>query len=80
MCKSIPGLVALLPFPPCCVDKSMFMGHFFLYFQVSEAGIHRPHVSGIHGRDSDGAYSIVLAGGYEDDLVSYSQRPSQKSL
>lgn len=36
--------------------------------QVSEAGIHRPHVSGIHGRDSDGAYSIVLAGGYEDDL------------
>ena len=37
---------------------------------MSEAGIHRPHVSGIHGRDSDGAYSIVLAGGYEDDLVS----------
>jgi len=37
---------------------------------VSEAGIHRPHVSGIHGRDGDGAYSIVLAGGYEDDLVS----------
>lgn len=36
--------------------------------QVSEAGIHRPHVSGIHGRDGDGAYSIVLAGGYEDDL------------
>ena len=38
--------------------------------QVSEAGIHRPHVSGIHGRDGEGAYSIVLAGGYEDDLVS----------
>ena len=37
---------------------------------MSEAGIHRPHVSGIHGRDGDGAYSIVLAGGYEDDLVS----------
>ncbi|XP_074619358.1 E3 ubiquitin-protein ligase UHRF1-like isoform X3 [Acropora palmata] len=36
--------------------------------QVSEAGIHRPHVSGIHGRDGEGAYSIVLAGGYEDDL------------
>ena len=45
---------------------------FDLMLQVSEAGIHRPHVSGIHGRDSDGAYSIVLAGGYEDDLVSYS--------
>ncbi|KAK3723807.1 hypothetical protein QZH41_019484, partial [Actinostola sp. cb2023] len=36
--------------------------------QVSESGIHRPHVSGIHGRDSEGAYSIVLAGGYEDDV------------
>lgn len=35
--------------------------------QVSEAGIHRPHVAGIHGRESDGAYSIVLSGGYEDD-------------
>ncbi|EDO40465.1 predicted protein, partial [Nematostella vectensis] len=38
--------------------------------QASESGIHRPHVSGIHGRDSEGAYSIVLAGGYEDDLDS----------
>lgn len=37
--------------------------------QASEAGIHRPHVSGIHGRENEGAYSIVLAGGYEDDLV-----------
>lgn len=37
--------------------------------QASEAGVHRPHVSGMHGRDSDGAYSIVLAGGYEDDTV-----------
>jgi len=36
---------------------------------VSEAGIHRPHVAGIHGRDSEGAYSIVLSGGYEDDQV-----------
>ena len=44
--------------------------HPTLFNQVSEAGIHRPHVSGIHGRDGDGAYSIVLAGGYEDDLVS----------
>ncbi|XP_047126276.1 E3 ubiquitin-protein ligase UHRF1 isoform X1 [Hydra vulgaris] len=35
--------------------------------QASEAGVHRPHVSGMHGRDSEGAYSIVLAGGYEDD-------------
>ncbi|XP_071441691.1 E3 ubiquitin-protein ligase UHRF1-like [Hetaerina americana] len=36
--------------------------------QVSEAGVHRPHVAGIHGREIDGAYSIVLSGGYEDDL------------
>ena len=40
-----------------------------VFTQVSESGVHRPHVSGIHGRDSDGAYSIVLAGGYEDDVV-----------
>lgn len=39
-----------------------------LFLQVSEAGIHRPHVAGIHGRESDGAYSLVLSGGYEDDV------------
>lgn len=37
--------------------------------QVSEAGVHRPHVAGIHGRSNDGSYSLVLAGGYEDDVV-----------
>ncbi|XP_015918962.1 E3 ubiquitin-protein ligase UHRF1 isoform X2 [Parasteatoda tepidariorum] len=36
--------------------------------QVSESGVHRPPVAGIHGRDKEGAYSIVLSGGYEDDL------------
>ncbi|XP_049573260.1 E3 ubiquitin-protein ligase UHRF1 [Syngnathus scovelli] len=36
--------------------------------QVSESGVHRPHVAGIHGRNNDGAYSLVLAGGYEDDV------------
>ena len=42
-----------------------------VYFdQVSEAGVHRPHVAGIHGREDEGAYSIVLSGGYEDDTVS----------
>jgi len=35
--------------------------------QVSESGVHRPPVAGIHGREEDGAYSIVLSGGYEDD-------------
>lgn len=37
-------------------------------FQVSEVGIHRPLVAGIHGRESSYAYSIVLSGGYEDDI------------
>lgn len=36
--------------------------------QVSEAGIHRPLVAGIHGRENECAYSIVLSGGYEDDV------------
>lgn len=30
--------------------------------------MHRPHVGGIHGREKDCAYSIVLSGGYEDDI------------
>lgn len=34
--------------------------------------MHRPHVAGIHGREDDGAFSIVLSGGYEDDAVSLS--------
>ena len=38
---------------------------------MSEAGVHRPHVAGIHGREDDGSYSIVLSGGYEDDKVRY---------
>lgn len=36
--------------------------------QVSEAGIHRPLVAGIHGKSGEGAYSIVVSGGYEDDM------------
>ncbi|CAL1569345.1 unnamed protein product [Knipowitschia caucasica] len=36
--------------------------------QASEAGVHRPHVAGIHGRSHDGAYSLVLAGGFEDEV------------
>ncbi|KAF7280152.1 hypothetical protein GWI33_006328 [Rhynchophorus ferrugineus] len=35
---------------------------------VAESGVHRPPVAGIHGQESDCAYSIVLSGGYEDDL------------
>lgn len=48
--------------------SSSLQGWFCL--QVSESGVHRPHVAGIHGRSNDGAYSLVLAGGYEDDIVS----------
>lgn len=39
--------------------------------KVSEAGVHRPHVGGIHGRSNDGSYSLVLAGGFEDEVVGY---------
>ena len=35
--------------------------------QVSECGVHRPIIAGIHGRENEGAYSIVLSGAYEDD-------------
>lgn len=42
----------------------------FPHAKVSESGVHRPHVAGIHGREHEGAYSIVLSGGYEDDVVS----------
>jgi len=47
------------------VDVNVYL----LIVQVSEAGVHRPHVAGIHGREEEGSYSIVLAGGYEDDQV-----------
>lgn len=32
--------------------------------------MHRPHVAGIAARENEGAFSIVLSGGYEDDVVS----------
>jgi putative restriction endonuclease len=34
---------------------------------LSEAGLHRPRVAGISGTEGEGADSIVLSGGYEDD-------------
>ncbi|KAJ3038176.1 hypothetical protein HDV00_000921 [Rhizophlyctis rosea] len=30
--------------------------------------IHRPPVSGIHGSEEEGCYSLALSGGYEDDI------------
>ena len=34
---------------------------------LSEAGVHRPTMAGISGSQGEGADSIVLSGGYEDD-------------
>ena len=54
------------------LEYLMRFNHFPMTFdpQVSETGVHRPPVAGIHGKEDDGAYSIVLSGGYEDDHVS----------
>ncbi|XP_063245028.1 E3 ubiquitin-protein ligase UHRF1-like [Bacillus rossius redtenbacheri] len=35
--------------------------------QAAEAGVHRFHMGGIHGRAGVGAFSLALSGGYEDD-------------
>ncbi|KAF4613554.1 hypothetical protein D9613_007623 [Agrocybe pediades] len=35
---------------------------------LHDAGMHLPLQAGIHGRQNTGAYSIVLSGGYEDDI------------
>jgi len=35
--------------------------------ELSRAGLHRPLIAGISGRGQEGADSIVLSGGYEDD-------------
>ena len=39
-----------------------------VFLQVSESGVHRHIVAGIHGRKNEGAYSIVLSGGFADDV------------
>ena len=40
----------------------------FRRIQLSENGIHRPPVAGIHANETLGAMSILLNGGYEDDV------------
>ena len=30
-------------------------------------GVHRHSIAGIHGRQNEGVYSIVISGGYKDD-------------
>ncbi len=45
------------------------VGMSWLYrYQAGEEGVHRPIVTGIHGRTNEGAFSIALSGGYEDDV------------
>ena len=36
--------------------------------ELAEAGVHAPTMAGIWGRENEGACSIVLSGGYEDDI------------
>ena len=36
--------------------------------ELSKSGIHGPLQAGIWGRQKEGACSIVLSGGYEDDI------------
>ena len=38
--------------------------------EASDALVHRPHQAGISGSPTDGADSIVVSGGYEDDVDS----------
>ena len=68
LCGSIIEEIPFVCVCGCIVEKIIL---FVAALQVSEAGVHRPHVAGIHGREEDGAFSIVLSGGYEDDAVSH---------
>ena len=36
--------------------------------ELAKAGIHKPLMAGIWGREKEGACSVVLSGGYEDDI------------
>ena len=42
--------------------------NYFLRMQISDQGIHRPPVGGIAGTVKLGCPSLVLSGGYEDDV------------
>ena len=39
--------------------------------ELSKSGIHKPSMAGIWGSQDTGAYSIVLSGGYEDDIDQF---------
>jgi len=67
-CQGRTTVCTLVPRDHVGPVPGILVGSMWKYrLQVSEVGIHRPHVAGIHGRENDGAYSIVLSGGYEDD-------------
>lgn len=51
---AIPGIEEGMPFE----DRT----------ELSKAGVHRPRQAGICGGKDEGAESIVLSGGYEDDI------------
>ncbi|KAF8475723.1 PUA-like domain-containing protein [Kalaharituber pfeilii] len=45
------------------------VGHWWAMRQeASVAGVHAPFVAGIFGSEAEGAYSVALSGGYEDDI------------
>ena len=67
-CQGRTKICTIVPQDHVGPVPGILVGSMWKYrLQVSEVGIHRPHVAGIHGRENDGAYSIVLSGGYEDD-------------
>tara|TARA_B110000196_G_scaffold47327_1_gene37853 strand:+ start:1024 stop:2454 length:1431 start_codon:yes stop_codon:yes gene_type:complete len=52
--------------------------------ELSKSGVHGPAQAGIWGRESEGSCSIVLSGGYEDDIdnldyISYTGQGGQDS-
>lgn len=49
-------------------SSTIQMSFLIIILQVSESGIHRPPVGGIHGRDTQGAFSIVFSGRYKSDI------------
>ena len=42
-------------------------GRFELRAELSDVGLHRPLIGGISGSEREGADSILLPGGYEDE-------------
>ena len=67
---------SLLSMPPSAASSGRYFGEVLEYppgstfasrRAVSEAGVHRPLMAGISGTKAEGANSVVVSGGYEDD-------------